>query len=243
LTGEVLLSAALTRKLTGLTSIINTNTINVVYDKSSWEKGDIKPENLYRCKNTDDGNVIQYNGGNSDHIMAYDIGYGQTVEVNTTADQVFGTSVKRDVADLQRIVDQMNELDAMKKSMIQKKEEAAGDLNLQNHIQQEIDTVQKAYDYLKEDLKDAFGKKVSSFQEAMNRSSVAVTENGTRSKRLEMIQTRLQTQLTTFKTLQSDNEDIDLAETATNLSTAELTYQASLMATSKIMQQSLMNYI
>ena len=53
----------------------------------------------------------------------------------------------------------------------------------------------------------------------------------------------LRSQTTTGKTLQADNEDADLAETATNLSTAELTYQAALMATGKIMKTSLMNYI
>jgi flagellar hook-associated protein 3 FlgL len=51
------------------------------------------------------------------------------------------------------------------------------------------------------------------------------------------------TQTTTFKTLQSDNEDIDMAETATQLSMAQVTYEASLMATGKISQNSLLNYI
>ena len=72
---------------------------------------------------------------------------------------------------------------------------------------------------------------------------MAVTDNGTRSKRLELINTRLQDQNTTFKTLQSDNEDADLAETATNLATAQLTYEAALMATGKISKDTLMNYI
>ena len=51
------------------------------------------------------------------------------------------------------------------------------------------------------------------------------------------------TQTTTFKTLQSENEDIDLAETVTQLTSAQVTYEASLMATGKISQNSLMNYI
>ena len=50
-------------------------------------------------------------------------------------------------------------------------------------------------------------------------------------------------QTTTFKSLQSENEDIDLAEAITKLSSAQVTYEASLMATGKISQSSLMNYI
>jgi len=92
-------------------------------------------------------------------------------------------------------------------------------------------------------MQSQFESKITSTQKTLDQANVAVTENGTRSKRLDLVQNRLQSQTTTFKTLQSDNEDADLAETATNLSTAELTYQAALMATGKIMKTSLMNYI
>ena len=111
------------------------------------------------------------------------------------------------------------------------------------NIQIQIDSAQKTYDYLREDMQSQFESKITSTQKTLDQANVAVTENGTRSKRLDLVQNRLQSQTTTFKTLQSDNEDADLAETATNLSTAELTYQAALMATGKIMKTSLMNYI
>ena len=80
-------------------------------------------------------------------------------------------------------------------------------------------------------------------QKALDTANLAVTENGTRSKRLDLVSTRLMSQTTTFKTLQSDNEDIDLAETVTQLTSAQVTYEASLMATGKISQSSLINYI
>ena len=50
-------------------------------------------------------------------------------------------------------------------------------------------------------------------------------------------------QKTNFETLKSENEDADVEEVAVQLSSAELTYQAALMATGKIMQTTLMNYI
>ncbi|WP_024866487.1 flagellin [Butyrivibrio sp. FCS014] len=80
-------------------------------------------------------------------------------------------------------------------------------------------------------------------QKSLDVANIAVTDNGTRTKRLDLINSRLMDQTTTFKTLQSDNEDIDLAEAATQLTTAQITYEASLMATGKISQTSLMNYI
>ena len=110
-------------------------------------------------------------------------------------------------------------------------------------VQNEIDACQKAFDYLRQNIQEEFEHKITSIQEALDKANVAVTDNGTRSKRLELINSRLQDQNTTFKTLQSDNEDADLAETATNLATAQLTYQAALMATGKIGKDTLMNYI
>ena len=53
----------------------------------------------------------------------------------------------------------------------------------------------------------------------------------------------MQNQKTTFETLKSENEDIDITEVAIYLSSAELTYEAALMSTGKIMQTTLLNFI
>jgi flagellar hook-associated protein 3 FlgL len=80
-------------------------------------------------------------------------------------------------------------------------------------------------------------------QEALNAINVAVTDSGTRSARLDLISNRLLSQKTTFEVLKSENEDVDIAEVAIKLTSAELSYNAALMATGKISQTSLMNYI
>ena len=77
----------------------------------------------------------------------------------------------------------------------------------------------------------------------MDDSHLAITNNATRGSRLDLISERLMNQKSTFKELQSNNEDIDVTQVAVELSSADLTYQAALMATSKIMQTNLMNYI
>ena len=77
----------------------------------------------------------------------------------------------------------------------------------------------------------------------LNDTSLAITNNGTRSSKLALIESRLQNQKTTFETLQSQNEDIDITEVAIGLESASVTYEAALMATSKIMQNTLLNYL
>ena len=80
-------------------------------------------------------------------------------------------------------------------------------------------------------------------QQHLDTVNLATTNAGTRSKKLELISNRLMSQKTNFETLKSENEDADVEEVAVQLSSAELTYQAALMATGKIMQTTLMNYI
>ena len=53
----------------------------------------------------------------------------------------------------------------------------------------------------------------------------------------------MQNQKTTFETLRSENEDADIAEVAIQLTSAQLTYETALMATGKVSQNSLLNYI
>jgi flagellar hook-associated protein 3 FlgL len=242
-TGEVLLNDHLKEKLSTLPDIINAKSIDMVYDKKEWAKGDIRPENLFACEYTDEnGKQILYNKGTAGHGIAYDVGFAQSVVVNTTADAVFTTNVKRDVTDLR---DKLSELKTMNTTLktLNERLESAQDEETKAKINNQISSAKKAYDFLRENIQKEFEHKITSMQKSLDTANVAVTDNGTRSKRLDLISTRLMSQTTTFKTLQSENEDIDLAEAATQLTTAQVTYEASLMATGKISQTSLMNYI
>ncbi len=241
-TGEVLLNENLRNKLSTLPDIINANSIDVVYDKKEWIKGDIRPENLFSTNYIDEnGKEILYNKGTANHDIAYDVGFAQSVVVNTTADAVFTTNVKRDVDDLSKMLGELQQLATIIKTLKDKKEAAVGE-DQKLKVGQELASAQKAYDYLREELQQEFEHKITSMQKSLDVANIAVTDNGTRAKRLDLINSRLMDQTTTFKTLQSDNEDIDLAEAATQLTTAQITYEASLMATGKISQTSLMNY-
>ena len=80
-------------------------------------------------------------------------------------------------------------------------------------------------------------------QNHFDKATLALTEVGTRSKKLELVKERLSSQKTTFKDLIADNDQVDTAEAATNLSNAKLAYDASLMATGKITENTLLNFI
>jgi flagellar hook-associated protein 3 FlgL len=242
-TGELLLNDNLTNTLSNLPDLINARSIDMVYNKKEWVDGDIRPENLFACDYTDSyGQEILYNKGSGLHNIAYDVGFAQSVVVNTTADAVFTTDVRRNVSDLSRILDELKQVESMIKTLNDKLD-AATEEDHRNKLKSEIDAATKAYDFMREEIQQEFERKITSMQKCLDTANIAVTDNGTRSKRLDLVNSRLMTQTTTFKTLKSENEDIDLAEAATQLTTAQVTYEASLMATGKISQASLMNYI
>lgn len=84
---------------------------------------------------------------------------------------------------------------------------------------------------------------ITKVQKISDFTSLAITDNGTRASRLDLISNRLMTQKSTFETLQSANEDIDVTEVTVQLTSMNYSYQSALLATGKILQNSLMNYI
>lgn len=66
---------------------------------------------------------------------------------------------------------------------------------------------------------------------------------GSRMNRIELIETRLKNDKINYTELMSKNEDADMAKVMTELMSQHAVYQASLMASSKIIQQSLVDYI
>ena len=110
-------------------------------------------------------------------------------------------------------------------------------------IQKKLDVAQKALDLKKDKAQRMFEHGITSMQGYLDDTNVSLTNVGTRSRKLELIENRMQSQKTTFETLQSENEDIDIAEVIIHLSSAKLTYETALMATGKVAQTSLLQYI
>ena len=232
--------------------------IRVSYTKDEWKKGDLRPEHYFACTGTTKdaaGNdkTVLYNQdylteGKSKSSIEYDVGYNQKIEINTTADEVFTHSLDRDMDDLDRALEELAKIDASQQDLknIMKELEAKNiDETDPEYIRTKnlYDATKKSYDYIRENVHSIFERTISDAQGYLDDANVAITDNGTRGQRLDLISNRLMDQKTTFQTLQSENEDADIAEVAIQLTSTELTYNAALMATGKIMQTSLMNYI
>ena len=239
-TGELLFTSDMVEQISTIFS--DGGSISLGYNKSAWDVGDLNPQHYFDCIDKTTG--IRYNeGGNVDTQIVYDVGYNQTIQVNTNAYEVFDPAVARDLDDLRDIVNQFVEIEKIRaeyKDALSKLDETDPDYA---KTKKQFDAADKAYTFIRDAVSKRFGDQITRYQSYLDNTNVAITKNGTRSTRLELISARLEEQKTTFKELQEENEGIDMTEVAVLLTAAETTYDAALMATSKIMQNSLINYI
>ena len=256
-TGEVLLGKNRYESLMKAKDIegspANEGEIRVTYEKDDWLKGDLRPEHYFACKTFDADNTadasVSYNEDYLDNTakrqsIEYDIGFNQTIQVNSTADECFNHGIGREVDDIMRAMQDVLKLEAVKtdiESALSNVDE--NDAQAKKILQNQLEAVEKGLTLAKEKEQRLFEKGITSFQKHLDAANLSLTSCGARSSKLELVKNRTQNQKTTFETLKSENEDIDIAEVIINLSSAKLTYEASLMATGKVAQVSLLNYL
>ena len=256
-TGELLLGKTVYENLMknkdNENTVFDESSLLVTYEKTNWEKDDLKPEHYFTCTdktNADPAKHVTYNSAYivpgeevEKQVIEYDIGMNQTIQVNTTADEVFIHDIGRDVDDLVRALQNVVDMEATVAKLTEMVEDDKYSEDERNKIQTRLDAANKAMTYLAEKAQKMFENGITKMQGHLDTVNLAVTNCGTRGQKLELIEKRLMSQKTNFETLESENENVDITEVAIKLSSAELTYEAALMATGKIMQTSLMNYI
>ena len=254
-TGELLLGDKIYGELMSLKDDVSTTAnegeIRVNYQKSHWEKGDLRPQHYFACTSdpNDPEKKISYNENyltedvpNRQNIE-YDVGFNQRIRVNSTADECFKHGIGREVDDIMTAMQDVLELEKIQTTLSKLVAENEGNEDAIARLEQQMDAVGKALTFAKEKEQKLFESGISAFQKYMDDANLCVTECGTRSSKLALVENRMQTQKTTFETLKSTNEDIDIAEVTINMNSATVIYEAALLAAGKVMQTSLLNFI
>lgn len=239
-TGELVFSEACYKK-----NFKEGENYRIIYDKSNWSEGDINPVHHFPCVATqDDGQKIAYNTTSANQDIYYDVGFNQKIQVNTVATEVFTHDVQRDMDDFyQQSMKQLKAIETKIKDIETKMEGLPEDGTQYKDLALQLEGAKKADSYIRENIQKKFENQITKYQKYRDNNDLAITNNATRGSRLDLITQRLSNQKATFKELQTDNEGIDITQVAVELTSSELTYQAALMATGKIMQTNLMNYI
>jgi len=242
-----------------------TKNFTVTYEKNNWKVGDLRPQHYFQCVQTTDAKgtelqytdstgatkpaPISYNMGDEPEYsqpIEYQVGFNQYIQVNTYANEIFQHDIGRDVDEIIDIANDVNDTETIR-SKLKKMYDAVKDDESKakeaTALKSDLDAADKAATLLKDQLQKTFSKYITKMQDYLNATNEAITTVGGRSKRLDLIENRLEDQTTTFKTLQSENEDADATEVAVQLSSAKINYEAALMSTSQMIQKTLLNYL
>ena len=238
-TGELILSddvySALQSVKDDPTTTDNEGEIRITYSKTNFTKSDLRPEHYFYCETPADnaaGKMVYNEGlldGRTDDLtkqsISYDVGFGQEIQVNTNASEVFTHDIKRDVEEMIACVEDVIKMEDTV-ATLEKKLAATTDETEKANIQSVLDAANKAKSFLEDKMQKTF------------EAGIAVTQGY-----LDLVENRLSAQQSSFKELTADNDDADDTETIIQLKSVEMTYEAALMATGKISQTSLLDYI
>ncbi|MBQ3165046.1 MAG: flagellar hook-associated protein FlgL, partial [Lachnospiraceae bacterium] len=250
-TGELLLGSNVNAELSALS--IDAE-IQLKYDKSNWQEGDLDPIHYFHTTRYDElrnNRPLVYNPEKltdpeenaAKQIIEYDIGSNQSIRVNTTADEVFTHDIGRDVDEVIAMLDEYSSLEEAHNAVenMIKSEKYEGDKL--DKLKKEEAALDKAMTMVKDKIQKRCEGFMTDFDGYIDQAKLAQTNVGSRESRLNLIQNRLGSQQTNFQELVSENEDADVTELAIQLSSVELTYEAALSSISYVMKTSLLDFI
>ncbi|MDE6208112.1 MAG: hypothetical protein K2M73_00330 [Lachnospiraceae bacterium] len=231
-TGELLLSDDVYK------SLINGGELSIEYEKTGFNKGDLRPEHYFDCTNVTKG--VDYVSANQE--INYTINFNQTIKVNTQARDILTHDLARDLDEiiysLQAAIDADTKIQKLKSQLT-----TAGDDVTKDQINSMIKAVELEKGYAEENMGLAFSKGITNYQNHQQDLNNEMADLGARIVRLNLNEERLGTHKLNITEQMVNNETIDVSVVAVELKDASEIYDASLMAASKLLQNSLLNFL
>lgn len=217
--------------------------LEVTYNKTGFKEGEIRPEHYFDCVNTTNpDNHINYVKENQE--IEYTISFNQTIAVNTQASDVFNAAMGRDIDELTEAVrGAIAAHEKVEKIQDMMKQEQYASPEAQEKLKEWLEAAEKEAAYMDDNMQKLYSAGIGNFQGYLDDISLAITDVGSKGNRLELTKNRVGNQQTAFEKLKSTNEDRDLSEIIVDYTAAYTAYQASLMASSKANQQTLLDYL
>ena len=228
----------------------NNAELYVTYEKTGFDKGQLKPEYYFDCRDiTDPLNPIEYekydaNGEELGYDIDYTVASNQTITVNLEASDVFNNDIQRDLGDMISAVKvSLSAHEKLDKLKSMKEEAQYAGAEYQDKLKDWIAAAQKEADFADNNLQQLFEAEIGKADQYLEKMTLAITRIGCSQEQLTLTEKRMQEQQETVQELQARNDDMDLSEIIMKYTAAYTAYQASLQAGSKVGQLSLLNYL
>ena len=231
-TGELLLSEQAFQLMT------SGKSMTIDYKKTGFEQGDLRPEHYFTCTNETTG--IDYT--KADQPINYTINFGQTITINTQAQNVLPHDIARDLDEIIQSV--VTAIDVQTKiSTLKKRLETETDETAIRQINSMIEVLKLEMSYAEDNMKNTFAAGITAYKNHQERLSIELSDIGARLIRLSLNEERLTTQKLNVEDLKSKNEEIEEEEVAVEWAAAQAVYDASLATSAKVVQKSLLDFL
>ena len=223
----------------------NLSEIKVTYEKNEFTEGDLRPEHYFDCTVTDlsdpDADDVVYTKDNQE--ISYEVNFNQKLKINTQGSDSITHAIGRCIDD---ILNSVNEVTAVE-SKIEETEKMLESDTLSDEqkkaLNEMLEVLNTEFTLKSEAMQTRFESGITQLKEQQNVVNTAVADLGSRYVRLELTESRLTDEQTDFEELLSSNEDADIVEAYIKLTSQETIYNASLSATAKITQNSLLDFL
>ena len=243
-TGEVIFGDAI------YNTIKEAQGIEVNYNKSKFEVGDLRPEMYFNCtqyKELSDGTIdeTEFTIDEDGQPIQYEVNFNQYITVNAEGRDLITHDMGNRVEDLANtvkdVLDIENTITRLKELLEdpQYKDDAAA----VEQINKMLEDADVELAVKRENMQKLFGRNMSNFQGFMEDVSAVQAKVGTTYSKLELIQTRVTEQVANFEELKSSNEDVETEEVAIELYQAELVYESALSTTAGVIKKTLLDYL
>lgn len=218
-------------------------SITVQYLKTDFDKFDIRPEMYFAAESHDTvtNKNIKYSEPEKQTIN-YEINFSQTIDVNTQARDAFSTDIYRNIDYIEQTVKYVDEAD----TRIKEVEKMIANTTDETKIAA-LNSLKTALEDEKQlrvsVMAEAFGMGLTMVDKVQEQLNVALADCGARYKRTELTYDKLLDNRVDTEDKLGENESVDLPDVFINVTQADNLYQASLQVTSKILGNSLLDYI
>ncbi len=239
-TGELILGSNV------YASLRTADNMKIEYSKTGFEKGDLKPEHYFDCTMSDSAKpelgTVTYTKADSQPIQ-YEVNFNQKLTINTEASNSITHDIGRTIDNILQAVNDVTNAESKLDEVNKRLADPALSQADKDRYTKLKDQFTTELQLKKEVMQKAFssGNTVSTKQQ--DKVNTAVADLGSRAVRLGLIENRLSSQQVDFTDLMSKNEDADVVETYIKYGSAQTIYNASLSAASKIVKNTLLDYL
>ena len=252
-TGEIILSGE------QYDILRNATSISATYDKVGFSKGELRPEHYFDCtryeleideegnatrKETEDGAYMSTDYSNPlSQVIQYEINFSQKLQVNTLAKDAVSSTIGREIDEILSTVDQVVAIESKMADVEKKLNDQTIDEETRTALTSLKGQMDNEYALWQKVLQEKFSTALTTTTNVQSQVNIALADLGSRYKRLELTEQRLSSQQVDFEEMINDNSSVEMEEAIINYSQAQVTYNASLQAASKVVKNTLLDFL